>query len=137
MRQGEDFGPGFYILSRIIAQKTTSEVESTKTLSFVDTRKSFKHGVKSSNWANFKKRALEVTPPFPPKTFPSNSLQDPRYSERTQLSNLLDSRRERTQLMNTNVLESWGEEEADMGNLGNNGIGGETSSLGRLRSMSM
>ena len=50
------------MLSRIIAQKTTSEVESTKTLSFGDTRKSFKHGVKSSNWTNFKKRALEVTP---------------------------------------------------------------------------
>jgi len=102
---------------RIIAQKTTSEVESTKTLSFGDTRKSFKHGVKSSNWTNFKKRALE----------------DPRYSERTQLSNLLDSRRERTQLMNTKVLESWGEEEPDIGN----GIGGETASLGRLRSKSM
>ena len=35
--------------------------------------------------------------------------------------------------MNTKVLESWGEEEADMGN----GIGGETASLGRLRSKSM
>jgi len=103
---------------RIIAQKTTAEVESTKTLSFGDTRKSFKHGVRSSNWANFKKRALE----------------DPRYSERTQLSNLLDSRRERTQLMNNKVLEGWGEEEADMAN----GVaGGETASLGRLRSKSM
>jgi len=103
---------------RIIAQKTTAEVESTKTLSFGDTRKSFKHGVRSSNWANFKKRALE----------------DPRYSERTQLSNLLDSRRERTHLMNNKVLEGWGEEEADMGN----GVaGGETASLGRLRSKSM
>ena len=30
------------------------------------------------------------------------------------MSNLLDSRRERTQLMNTKVLEGWGEEEADM-----------------------
>ena len=49
------------------------------------------------------------------------------------MSNLLDSRRERTQLMNTKVLESWGEEEADIGN----GIGGETASLGRLRSKSM
>ena len=50
-------------MSRIIAQKTTAEVESTKTLSFGDTRKSFKHGVRSSNWATFKKRALEVTDP--------------------------------------------------------------------------
>merc|ERR1711971_729021 len=89
---------------RIIAQKTTSEVESTKTLSFGDTRKSFKHGVRSSNWATFKKRALE----------------DPRYSERTQL-------------MNKKVPESWGEEEVDIGN----GIGEELPSLGRLRSKSM
>ena len=51
---------GFVYFFRIIAQKTTSEVESTKTLSFGDTRKSFKHGVRSSNWATFKKRALEV-----------------------------------------------------------------------------
>ena len=49
------------------------------------------------------------------------------------MGNLLDSRRERTQLMNTKVLESWGEEEADIGN----GIGGDTASLGRLRSKSM
>ena len=35
--------------------------------------------------------------------------------------------------MNTKVLEGWGEEEADMGN----GIGGDTASLGRLRSKSM
>ena len=35
--------------------------------------------------------------------------------------------------MNTKVLESWGEEEADMGN----GIGEEVASLGRLRSKSM
>ena len=64
------------------------------------------------------------------------------------MSNLLDSRRERTQLMNnkvlkrkiqlinltTQVLEGWGEEEADMAN----GVGGgETASLGRLRSKSM
>ena len=35
--------------------------------------------------------------------------------------------------MNTKVLEGWGEEEADMGN----GIGGDTVSLGRLRSKSM
>merc|ERR1712210_444539 len=34
--------------------------------------------------------------------------------------------------MNTKVLEGWGEEEADMGN----GIGGDTVSLGRLKSMS-
>ena len=54
------------ISSRIIAQKTTAEVESTKTLSFGDTRKSFKHGVRSSNWANFKKRALEVFSPTTP-----------------------------------------------------------------------
>ena len=53
---------GLYIFVRIIAQKTTSEVESTKTLSFGDTRKSFKHGVRSSNWANFKRHALEVPP---------------------------------------------------------------------------
>ena len=55
-----------FISSRIIAQKTTAEVESTKTLSFGDTRKSFKHGVRSSNWANFKKRALEVFSPTTP-----------------------------------------------------------------------
>ena len=36
-------------------------------------------------------------------------------------------------MMNTKVLESWGEEEPDIGN----GIGGETASLGRLRSKSM
>ena len=36
-------------------------------------------------------------------------------------------------MMNTKVLESWGEEEPDMGN----GVGGETASLGRLRSKSM
>ena len=53
---------GFVYFFRIIAQKTTSEVESTKTLSFGDTRKSFKHGVRSSNWANFKRHALEVPP---------------------------------------------------------------------------
>ena len=35
--------------------------------------------------------------------------------------------------MNTKVLESWGEEEVDIGN----GIGEEVASLGRLRSKSM
>ena len=35
-----------------------------KTLSFGDTRKSLKHGVKSSNWETFKKRALEVIPRY-------------------------------------------------------------------------
>ena len=41
------------------------------------------------------------------------------------MGNLLDSRRERTQMMNTKVLESWGEEEPDMGN----GVGGETAAV--------
>ena len=74
-----------FFLSRIIAQKTTAEVESTKTLSFGDTRKSFKHGVRSSNWANFKKRALEVFSPtilclilFPgPKILRADAVEQP------------------------------------------------------------
>ena len=60
-------------------------MESTKTLSFGDTRKSFKHGVRSSNWANFKKRALEVFSPtilclilFPgPKILRADAVEQP------------------------------------------------------------
>jgi len=104
---------------RIIAKQTTAEADQSldkKPVSFIDTRKSFKQGVKSSNWANFKKMALE----------------DPRYSERTQLGSLLDSRRERAQRMESKVLEGWGEEE-----LPDSAETESIGSVGRLRSKSM
>lgn len=74
---------------RIIANQDSEEQnkEPTRTISFAESRKSFKKGVRASNWQSYKKK----------------SFADPNYVKED-IINLLEQRQKRSQTMESRVL---------------------------------
>merc|ERR1711892_680513 len=77
---------------RIIANQDSAEQtkELKKTITFAESRKSFKKGVRASNWHSYKNK----------------SFTDPTYVKKDIL-NMLEQRQKRSQTMESRVLSKW------------------------------